>query len=141
MSLLEKLPTELLERVFLYCLNLELPKSSPVISGKLSSQKMYNETIMAAFGPTWERWHGRQRSRLLKSDDAGPGDPGQDPILQVMKSYLYLFLFSSMLMKVQSAILRCRWTSLPILLKAKDIWIEKYAQDRPFKPQCKPLIS
>lgn len=54
LSSLEKLPTELLENVFLYCLNLDLPRSSPVIAVKLSSEPIYTRTIMAAFDHTWE---------------------------------------------------------------------------------------
>lgn len=53
MSDLEKLPTELLEKVFLYCLNLNLPGSSPIIAAKLSSPTVFIQTVMAAFGPTW----------------------------------------------------------------------------------------
>lgn len=117
MSDLEKLPTEILETIFLFCLNLDLPNASPVIAGKLSSAMVYNKTIVAAFGPTWERWHGRERNRLQKRD-GGSEDDGQNPILQ-------------------SAILRCRWATLPVILNAKDLWIERYAKDRTFKPTCK----
>jgi hypothetical protein len=59
MSNLEKLPVELLEKVFLSCMNLELPRSSPVIAGKLSSDIVYLHTILAAFSPTWDTWHAR----------------------------------------------------------------------------------
>jgi hypothetical protein len=50
MSALEKLPTELLETVFLYCLNLDLPRASPVIGGKLGSEVVYLRTVVSAFG-------------------------------------------------------------------------------------------
>ena len=56
MSLLERLPTELLEEIFLYCMNLDLPRSSPVIGGKLSSEVVYTRTVLAAFENTWE-WY------------------------------------------------------------------------------------
>jgi hypothetical protein len=118
MSSLEKLPTEILETIFLFCLNLDLPNTSPVIAGKLSSSIMFNKTVMVAFGPTWERWHGRGRNRLQKRVAQEIGDTEEDPVLQ-------------------SAILRCRWATLPLVLKAKDIWIRKFAVDRDFKPACK----
>jgi hypothetical protein len=57
MSLLEKLPTELLERVFFYCMNLDLPRCSPVIGGRLSSEAIYTRTILATFEPTWEEYY------------------------------------------------------------------------------------
>ena len=78
MSALEKLPTELLETVFLYCMNLDLARSSPVIAGKLSSELMYSRTVIAAFGPTWDRWHGQERHRALQKDVTDA-----DPVLQV----------------------------------------------------------
>ncbi|KAE8440571.1 hypothetical protein EG329_007229 [Mollisiaceae sp. DMI_Dod_QoI] len=114
MSNLEKLPTEILETVFLFCLNFDLPKASPVIAGKLSSPIVYNKTILASFGPTWERWHTRERSRVEKRDDAGPEDPEQDP-------------------GSQSTILRCCWATLPIILNAKEAWIRRYAKEGPSK--------
>jgi hypothetical protein len=57
MSPLERLPTELLVEVFLYCMNLNLPRSSPVIGGKLSSESVYTRTILAAFEDTWEEYY------------------------------------------------------------------------------------
>jgi hypothetical protein len=57
MSLLERLPTELLEELFLYCMNIDLPRSSPVIGGKLSSEAVYTQTIIAAFKDSWERYY------------------------------------------------------------------------------------
>jgi len=46
MSLLEKLPTELLEKVYLYAMNTDLPRSSPIIAGKLSREFIYIQTII-----------------------------------------------------------------------------------------------
>jgi hypothetical protein len=59
MSNLERLPVELLEKIFLFCMNLDLPRSSPVIGGKLSSETTYNQTLINAFGPTWIESHGK----------------------------------------------------------------------------------
>ncbi|KUJ23528.1 uncharacterized protein LY89DRAFT_635836 [Mollisia scopiformis] len=107
MSDLEKLPTEILEVIFLFCLNINLPNASPVIAGKLSSPIIYNKTLLAAFGPTWASSHGRK--------SIGLKDRGGDPVLQ-------------------SAILRCRWATLPVMLNAKDMWIQRFATDKVFKP-------
>ena len=57
MSLLEKLPTELLERVYLYAMSIDLPRSSPIIASKLSRDLIYIQTIIAAFDPTWDACH------------------------------------------------------------------------------------
>jgi hypothetical protein len=80
MSNLEKLPTELLGTVFLYCLNVNLPRSSPVIGGKLSSALVYSKALLAAFGPTWMEWHGKNRCEY--SEDQSMRSAG-DPVLQV----------------------------------------------------------
>lgn len=64
MSLLEKLPTELLERVYLYAMDINLPRSSPIIAGKLSREMIYIKTVLAAFDPTWDG-HGR---RVISED-------------------------------------------------------------------------
>ena len=65
MSLLERLPMELLEKVFFYCVNLDFPRSSPVICGKLSSEVVYTRTILAAFEDTWERYYTSPPDILL----------------------------------------------------------------------------
>ncbi|PQE24429.1 Actin cortical patch protein [Rutstroemia sp. NJR-2017a BBW] len=103
MSLLEKLPTELLETIFLYCLNLALPNCSPIIGGKLSSDATYTKTILAAFDPTWEAYLGTLVSKYDREHYEPPGDAA-----------------------LQSAILRLRWARLPVVLRSKDIWRESW---------------
>lgn len=61
MSNLEKLPTELLVEIFLYCMNIDLPRSSPVIGGKLTSELIYIRTVIEAFGPTWNEEYGNYK--------------------------------------------------------------------------------
>ena len=53
MTSLERLPTELLEKIFLVSLNFNLPRSSPIIGIKLSNQYIYTTTTVAIFEPTW----------------------------------------------------------------------------------------
>ena len=67
MSLLEKLPTELLVEIFLYSMNLDLPRSSPIIGAKLTSELVYTRTVVEAFGPTWEKEYGKYRACPLRS--------------------------------------------------------------------------
>ncbi|TGO28531.1 hypothetical protein BPAE_0026g00210 [Botrytis paeoniae] len=107
MSELEKLPTEILEQIFFGCWNLSLPACSPVIGGKLSSVAVYNKIIIAAFGPVWDKWYGQ----LL--------DPGLD-------------LDYSGNSSLQSTILKFRWAKLSMLLQGQDLWVQKYALERPF---------
>lgn len=74
MSQLEKLPVELLEDVFFYCLNVSLPKASPVIAGKLSSSSVYTKIIDIAFQPTWEVCYGMKRTPNDTNIILAPGD-------------------------------------------------------------------
>jgi hypothetical protein len=78
MSDLERLPVELLEKIFLFCMNLDLPRSSPVIGGKLSSEIIYSHTLINAFGPTWNKSFVQTLSSFLDEDPTG------DPLLQVL---------------------------------------------------------
>ena len=78
MSSLERLPVELLEKIFLFCMNLDLPRSSPVVGGKLSSEIIYSQTLINAFGPTWNANLVRTLSSYLDEDPIG------DPLLQVL---------------------------------------------------------
>jgi hypothetical protein len=64
MSSLERLPTELLQEIFLYWVNLDFPRSSPVIGGKLSSELVYTQTILAAFEDTWETYYRTEKSEI-----------------------------------------------------------------------------
>ena len=75
MAALEKLPIELLQKVFLLSMNLDLPRSSPIIAGKLSGEHTYIQFLTLVFGPTWE-WDYSMRTNdvILMSDDP-PGDP------------------------------------------------------------------
>ncbi|KAJ8067136.1 hypothetical protein OCU04_004508 [Sclerotinia nivalis] len=109
MSQLEKLPTELLETIFFYCLNLNLPACSPIIGGKLSGASVYSKTIIAAFDPIWDRWYGQsiRPNSNLEMDHTGNDN-------------------------LQSAILKRRWARLPVLIRSQDLWVRKYAQERPF---------
>jgi hypothetical protein len=61
MSSLEKLPAELLVEIFINCMNLNLPRSSPVIGGKLTSGIVYIRAINEAFSSTWSEGYGHYR--------------------------------------------------------------------------------
>jgi hypothetical protein len=78
MAALEKLPTELLIPIFLFSMNVDLPRASPIIAGKLSSPRIYVEAIINTFGPTWEYDYD-----LVKGDGRTRTPLAGDPKLQV----------------------------------------------------------
>ncbi len=57
-ALIEQLPTEIIERIFLMSENLDLPRSSLRIGYLLSARPFLKELILAAFAPTWDVWFG-----------------------------------------------------------------------------------
>ncbi|KAG9236068.1 hypothetical protein BJ875DRAFT_457351 [Amylocarpus encephaloides] len=101
MSRLEKLPTEVLELVYLYAMNIDLPRSSPIIGGKLSSESVYHQTILAAFGPTWDRLH--------------------DDVKHIHRREPVDYFLAGL----QGQVLSCRWAWPSVILKAKDAWMIK----------------
>lgn len=80
MAALEKLPAELLLHIFFYSLNLDLPRASPVIAGKLSDEHTFIQVIMMVFGPSWE-CHYEYIYGIRKGEIPWPCEG--DPSLQV----------------------------------------------------------
>lgn len=78
MATLEKLPTEILTPIFLFSMNVDLPRASPIIAGKLSSRLTIVEAITNAFSPTWKHHY-----ELVKGDARTRTQVTGDPKLQV----------------------------------------------------------
>lgn len=57
-ALIEQLPLEILERIFLFSGNLSLPRSSLRIGYNLSGRSFRLELLVSAFAPTWDVWFG-----------------------------------------------------------------------------------
>jgi hypothetical protein len=93
MSLLEKLPTEILEFIFIYSMNFDLPRSSPILAGKLSSQALFTKTIFAGFRATWDKEYGHNRA-LWTVDMDGPDTPSAQVRIVTSTTSLYLIIAS-----------------------------------------------
>lgn len=99
-----------------------------MIAGKLSSVTVFNWTAMRVFGASWDREYARERVVGDKASESGDylrGEEGSSGEWAEEDGEL------------QSRVLRCRWASLEVLLRAKEAWIQRYAADRPFVPMCK----
>lgn len=117
MSLLEKLPTELLERVFLFCIELNLPRASPIIAAKLSSDHIFTQCVIAAFGPWWRQMRNWENSDAWEIKDTRNGEMSPE---------------------AQSAILRCRWASLDRLRNAEQTWLRQKQRELGTTPPSLP---
>jgi hypothetical protein len=54
----KSMPLEVLERIFWFSENINLPRASPRLGTLLSGPSTLRETFLSAFGPTWEVWFG-----------------------------------------------------------------------------------
>ncbi|KFY69845.1 hypothetical protein V499_09693 [Pseudogymnoascus sp. VKM F-103] len=105
MTSLERLPTELLEKIFLVSLNFNLPRSSPIIGIKLSNQYIYTTTTVAIFEPTWRYNYGLlYEGGGTASDSVDGGDIPGDP-------------------ELQSSLLRCQWATVFMIQQAEKAWL------------------
>lgn len=64
----KSMPLEVLERIFWFSENVNLPRASPRLGRLLSGASTLRETFLAAFGPTWDVWFGCV-------DGRGPASP------------------------------------------------------------------
>jgi len=70
LSFLERLPTELLEEIFLRCLNISLPRSSPILGQKLASNRTKSRLVLTACsaGTPGQR-SGKTTEHILESPE------------------------------------------------------------------------
>lgn len=98
---LERLPTELLEEVFFWCLNINLPKASPVLSSALSSFHVKSQLFFKAF-----------------SSDHGDGLQHSEELIDILYS-------KQDVANLQSSILRLRWMTTEFLRLCRPIFFER----------------
>ena len=96
---LEKLPTELLETIFLYDLNLSLPQASPIIGSKLASKHVKTQVLFRVCSAVTPRTYSSEPATLFPA----------------MMDHA----------EAQSAILRMRWMTLTFLRQLIPDYITK----------------
>jgi len=57
-SLEDRLPLEVLERIFLMSENVNFARATPRLGWMLSNRNLLLELLITAFGPTWDNWFG-----------------------------------------------------------------------------------
>ncbi|KAF5023506.1 hypothetical protein F66182_4457 [Fusarium sp. NRRL 66182] len=108
---LQALPAEILESIFLYSANTALPRSAPVIGAKLSGRATLLRFIMWAFHDTWDQCFGiPQKEDILGKNNRVGGDR-----------------------HLQSAILNLPWVDTDLFLQAQQTWADVYARDRHYE--------
>jgi hypothetical protein len=64
-SLIEQLPVEILEQIFMHSENLNFPRCSLRLGHLLSAKTFLLELLVTAFKPTWDVWFGCSRGQVL----------------------------------------------------------------------------
>ena len=107
LSNLECLPVELIEKIFLYSLNVNLPRCSPSLQAALSSERVYRVLILLAF------W----RDPLGQGQGQGNGTgKGNETVARILRPLDYVPLDEEERRVLQSTVLRCRWCTFPRVL-------------------------
>jgi hypothetical protein len=97
-SLLECLPVELIEKIFLHSLDINLPRASPALAAAISSERMYRVLILLSF---WSDFHPHIDNKGSRAE-----------ISRTLRLADYVPLGHEERIRLQSDILRCRWCTL-----------------------------
>ena len=123
LSTLEALPVDILEKIFFYSLNVNLPRASPYLATILSNERVYRLLILLAF---WDNdyqydkpYNASKDGHVFGGDPARYGDLGQStwrenksfdiPWILRPLGRDYVPLTSNERRRLQSRILLCRW--------------------------------
>ncbi|KAG6117035.1 hypothetical protein E4U13_001405 [Claviceps humidiphila] len=117
---LQDLPVELLEIIFLYSMNLALPRSSPLLGAKLSGKATLSRVFMAAF-------HGIWKSSLSMCEGAQEEfhpewEEWSEPDDEELEEEAY----------TQFALVSMPWANIDFILDVQQVWADKYARGRFF---------
>ena len=98
LSHLESLPAELIERIFLDCLEFNLPRASPALSASLSRERLYRVLILyALWNDPVPRDHGTPSARAVE---------------RLFRPLDYVPIELNERCTLQMAVLECRWFTL-----------------------------
>lgn len=100
LSMLEALPVEIIEQIFFYSLNVNLPRASPVLAAALSSERIYGLLILLA------GW-----------DDPPSGNPGSKEMDRILAPLDYVKLTLAERTELQEAVFGCNWCTMDRVLE------------------------
>ncbi|KAI0019909.1 hypothetical protein F4780DRAFT_401218 [Xylariomycetidae sp. FL0641] len=122
-SYIEKeIPLEVLERIFWFSENVNLPRASLRFGRLLSGVSTLRETFIQAFGPTWEVWYGCVRDPATTSHTVHSYTGWEQDFSRFGGNPEF-----------QSALLEYSWTDISLILACWDIWVRRCARNRPFE--------
>lgn len=111
LSRLEGLPVELLEKIFLYALNVNFARCSPVLTAAVSSERVYRVLVLLAF------WRDPLPSSPAFSATEVVENKGNDVVARILRPFDSAPLDEEERRMLQSAVLRCKWCTLDRVLR------------------------
>lgn len=126
---LQNLPAEILESIFLYSANVALPRAAPVMGAKLSGRATLVRFLIWAFHDTWEQGFGNPRDW----DALDKNNIGGDRHLQVRLHHQVQWYLPIANVRLQSTILNLPWVDTDLIVQAQQTWADTYARDRLYK--------
>ncbi|ATY61679.1 hypothetical protein CCM_06536 [Cordyceps militaris CM01] len=131
---LDRLPTEILEKILLYSGSVALPQCSPVVGAKLSSRATLLRFFIWGFHDTWDQWFGVPFREVLegpkpKDDARGARSPQEAKYFPCDGDP-----------ELQSALLELPWVDMDLILRAQQTWADTYARHRWYEPHI-PLSA
>lgn len=109
LSRLERLPVELLEKIFLYSLNVNFARCSPFLAAAVSSERIYRLLVLLAF------WYD-PLTPVLRTEQDVDKPRNDDPVSKILR-FDYTRLHDEQRSTLQSSILRCRWCTVARVVK------------------------
>ncbi|KAJ5525902.1 hypothetical protein N7494_012552 [Penicillium frequentans] len=111
LSMLEVLPVEVIEQIFLHSLNVNLPRASHVVAAALSSERIYRLLILLAF------WEDPVIYQKYPANHPGSSKNGSAAIRDVFKPVEYNMLCMRDRSILQALVFSCRWCTMDRILK------------------------
>ncbi|KAG6218453.1 hypothetical protein E4U26_007602 [Claviceps purpurea] len=118
---LQNLPLELLESIFLYSANLDLPRSCPSLGARLSSKATRLRFFMMGFHDTWDQYFGI-------------------PMFEVEFDWDINNRFKDDV-SLQSDLLSMPWVDIDFILDAQQAWADKFARGRCYRHYEKRVLA
>ncbi|KAI1813162.1 hypothetical protein GGS20DRAFT_554686 [Poronia punctata] len=124
-SLLE-MPLEILELIFWYSENVNLPRASHRLGWLLSGRSTLRKTFISAFAPTWDECYSWvvQYGMILKPyrNTLGCDEEVKMSHVEIPGNPCF-----------QSDLLACGWADIDMILDCWDTWVRRYAGERIFR--------
>lgn len=108
-SRLERLPVELIEKIFLYALNVNFARCSPLLAAAVSSERVYRVLILLAY---WRDW-----PPSFSGVDDWDGNGASAGVARILRPLDYVPLREEERRILQGTVFRCKWCTVHKVLK------------------------